>query len=122
MSTQPIDPCASNPSAHALQPIGQSALYLRSLLARLLVVGRVLVGDELARAVRVDVARHVVGHRHHIGAHLVEARRGDHVALAVDLRHVAGACVGWRVSHKGTEAAWSRVWSRGWPTCHVIGV
>ena len=83
----------------------------RSLLARLLVVGDEVGGDELARAVRVEVARHVVGlggkggreeggcapmgkeggrrvvsHlRLHVLAELVEGGGRDHVALAVDL-------------------------------------
>mmetsp|Transcript_2552 Transcript_2552/g.6883 ORF Transcript_2552/g.6883 Transcript_2552/m.6883 type:complete len:209 (-) Transcript_2552:165-791(-) len=49
------------------------------------VVGGERVEDELARAVRVHVARHVVTLVLHVEAHFVEARRRDYVALAVDL-------------------------------------
>merc|ERR1740138_363280 len=54
-------------------------------LARLLVVGDKVIGHELTRAVRMDVARHVSLLCEHVSAQLVEALGRDHVALAVDL-------------------------------------
>mmetsp|Transcript_5818 Transcript_5818/g.12396 ORF Transcript_5818/g.12396 Transcript_5818/m.12396 type:complete len:325 (-) Transcript_5818:210-1184(-) len=44
-----------------------------------------MVGDEHTRSVCVEIVGHVVALFHHIGAHLVERRGGDGVALAVDL-------------------------------------
>ena len=55
-----------------------------------LVVGGQLVGDELAGAVGVQIVGHVVALRLHVGAHLVEGRGGDEVALAVDLPRDGG--------------------------------
>merc|ERR1740138_1211290 len=54
-------------------------------LARLLVVGDKVIGHELTRAVRMDVARHVSLLCEHVSAQLVKALGRDHVALAVDL-------------------------------------
>eukprot|EP00964_Phaeocystis_antarctica_P049624 scaffold28770_cov64-Phaeocystis_antarctica.AAC.6 len=65
-------------------------------LAVLHVVGGEVGGDELARAVRVDVAVHVVLLLEHLLAHVVEARGRYLVALAIDLprdRRVARAHV-----------------------------
>mmetsp|Transcript_2840 Transcript_2840/g.7963 ORF Transcript_2840/g.7963 Transcript_2840/m.7963 type:complete len:444 (-) Transcript_2840:876-2207(-) len=63
-------------------------------LAGLLVVGDEVVGDDLARAVRVEVAPHVVLLLLHVVAQLVKRLCRDHVARAVHLprdRRVAGA-------------------------------
>mmetsp|Transcript_45511 Transcript_45511/g.119564 ORF Transcript_45511/g.119564 Transcript_45511/m.119564 type:complete len:239 (-) Transcript_45511:23-739(-) len=53
--------------------------------ARLLVVRREMGGDSHTRAVRVEIGGHVVGVHLHVGAELVERRRRDHVAPAIDL-------------------------------------
>eukprot|EP00967_Tisochrysis_lutea_P141883 scaffold261289_cov28-Tisochrysis_lutea.AAC.2 len=45
--------------------------------AILLVVRDKVVGHELSRAMRNDVASHVIGLSLHALAHLIEARRGD---------------------------------------------
>merc|ERR1739845_229271 len=53
--------------------------------AALVVVGREVLPYQHARAVRVDIARHIVMLGFHVGAHLIKARGRDEVALAVDL-------------------------------------
>ena len=62
------------------------SLYLLSTkLAVGLVVGGELVADQSTGSVGVEVVGHVVTLGLHVGAHLVERRGGDHVALAIDL-------------------------------------
>ena len=59
-----------------------------------LVVRSDLIRCNLTRAVRVEVVRHVVALRLHVGAHLIERRGRDDMALAVDLpcdRRIRGA-------------------------------
>ena len=82
----------SSDSSHSLPP---SARGRFRLLLPVDGVGRPLGENELARAVRVDIAGHVVGVVQHHLAHLIERPGGDLVASAVDLpratRRVYGA-------------------------------
>src|SRR6056297_738819 len=76
---------ASSPTIRRRDKKGGKQVKVVQVLTRLLVVGHQVVGDELARSVRVEVVLHAVGGLLHHLAHFVEAGGRDHVAGAVHL-------------------------------------
>ncbi len=71
---------------HLLRRLKKGFMAIQSLVAEVgVVVGCQMVSDKLSGTVSVKVVGHIVALFHHIGAHLVEGRGRNEVALAVNL-------------------------------------